>query len=455
MNRIRFALRRILGCAAILGTLPALAPSASADVEYDFVYVDAFQSTYDLREALLFDINELGQACGHATDLPSYAGYYWSATTDKVRIPFTLARGINDAGRIAGLNQVFDLGSGALTTIGPVPGAVRSPVALDINDHDVVVGYAETCNCSNSNRTLQIPFVWDPVSGSRSIAVPGAKELVKVNNANVAVGIIRGGSPDGFVYEIATGRTIRLYPYLPQNPYPWTEALAINDLGMVAGVHRSNDAQSYHGFVWTEAGGATLLPHLFDDALLDVRPWGINDAGIVVGTAEVSQHVWRAFMWDAERGIRDLNTLATPPANFVLDRALGINDRGWIVGDGHFGPNWSSSQAFVLIPRGPFAQLDATPLAAGALRLRLRPNPTAGAAAIDYVMPASGRPRITVYDLRGARVAVLDEPAREAGAHVARWNGRDAAGRPVASGAYLVRVEAAGMATTRRLAVVR
>src|SRR6185436_3188953 len=99
--------------------------------------------------------------------------------------------------------------------------------------------YAETCFCSNSDRVLQIPFVWDAANGSRAVPVPGAKELVKVNDANVAVGVIRGGSPDGFVYEIATGRTIRLQQFLPANPYPWTEAADINDLGVVTGIHRS------------------------------------------------------------------------------------------------------------------------------------------------------------------------------------------------------------------------
>ena len=454
MNRIGFASAGALLCAAVILTLPApTAAQGPAPTEYDFVYVDAFQADYDLRESYLFDINDLGQGCGHATDLPSYSGYSWRMASDKTRLPFTLARGINLAGKVAGLNKVYDTVGGGLTTIPQVPGAVAPPVALDINDHDVVVGYAETCICSNSDHILQIPFIWDPVNGSRSIAVTGAKELVKVNNHEVAVGIIRGGSPDGFVYEIATGRTLRLSTYLPTNPYPWTEAADINDLGVVTGIHRSNDAQSYHGFVWTEAGGATLLPHFGGNVLLDVRPAALNDAGVVVGRAEVADFVWHAFTWDAAHGMRDLNALATPPAGFILDRALGINERGWIVGDGHFGPNWSSSQAFVLIPRGD-AALAVTP-GPSALRLRLSPNPTAGTTTIEYALAAPGAARIGVYDLGGRRVAELDQPMREAGVHSARWDGRDRAGRPVPSGAYVVRLEAPGGSTTRMLAVVR
>jgi probable HAF family extracellular repeat protein len=328
-----------------------LATAAHAAIEYDFVYVDAFQPDYDLKESYLFDVNDQGEACGWATDLPSYAGFGWSLSSDKTRLPFSNARALNALGQVAGWDFVFDRATGITTTIPVAPGAVARPVALGMNDLGVVVGYDETCICSNSNRTLQIPFIWDREGGSRTIPVAGAKELVKINNQNVAVGNIRGGSPDGFVYDLASGRAIRLSTSFPANPYPWTEAAAINDRGVVTGRHRSDDAQSFHGFVWSEQSGATILPHPNGQALLDVWPWAINDGGRVVGMAEIADHVWRAFVWDAASGIRDLNTVVALPTNFILDRATAINDRGWIVGDGHFGPGWSSSQAFVLIPR--------------------------------------------------------------------------------------------------------
>jgi probable HAF family extracellular repeat protein len=432
--------------------LTSLCGATASAVEYDFKYVDAFQGNYDLRECYLFDVNDQGQACGWATDLPSYSGFHWSAAADKTRIPFTLARGINDQGKVAGLNQVFDIAGGPIAIIGQVPGAVAAPVALDINNHDIVVGYAETCICSNSQHVLQIPFIWDPVGGSRSIPVAGAKELVQINNADVAVGNIRGGSPDGFVYDLQSGQVTRLGAFLPTNPYPWTEAADINDVGMVTGSHRSNDAQSFHGFVWTAANGATLLPHFGGNPLLDVRPAAINNAGAVVGRAEAADQVWHAFVWDATHGIRDLNALVTPPAGFILDRALAINSRGWIVGDGHFGPQWSSSQAFVLIPRDEV--LAVTPIPS-LEELRVRPNPTAGPAAIEYVLPAAGAARIAIFDVSGRRVAQLEEPERPAGAQVARWDGRDAMGRPVAPGAYLLRIELPGRTLTRTIAVVR
>lgn len=277
---------------------------------------------------------------------------------------------------------------------------------------------------------------------------------MKVNNANVAVGNIRGGSPDGFVYDIASGAVTRMSAFLPTNPYPWTEAADINDLGVVTGRHRTDDAQSFHGYVWSASNGATLLPHLESNVLLEVMPWGINDAGAVVGMAEIENHVWHAFVWDEENGIRDLNGLVEPPANFILDRALGINEQGWIVGDGHFGPLWSSSQAFVLVPRNQGPTLD-VPIHTEILAMRVSPNPSRGASMIEYRLPAPGPVKIEVYDPSGRRLARIVNQELGAGVHVTRWDGRDGAGRPIPAGAYRVRLEAAGSTLVRSLALVR
>ncbi|MBN1827140.1 MAG: T9SS type A sorting domain-containing protein [Candidatus Eisenbacteria bacterium] len=91
-------------------------------------------------------------------------------------------------------------------------------------------------------------------------------------------------------------------------------------------------------------------------------------------------------------------------------------------------------------------------------RLRLndaRPNPFNAYATIEYGLPATGAVRLAVYDLRGARVRTLVEGSREAGAHAVVWNGRDDAGRPVASGVYFLRIEWSGESRVRRLMLIR
>jgi hypothetical protein len=41
------------------------------------------------------------------------------------------------------------------------------------------------------------------------------------------------------------------------------------------------------------------------------------------------------------------------------------------------------------------------------------------------------------------------------GTHLARWDGRDAAGRPAEAGIYFVRLEAEGLARSGRIALLR
>jgi flagellar hook assembly protein FlgD len=89
------------------------------------------------------------------------------------------------------------------------------------------------------------------------------------------------------------------------------------------------------------------------------------------------------------------------------------------------------------------------------MELRLSPNPSRGAVGIGYASPNGGAVRIGVFDLRGRKIAGVVEADQTAGAHVAHWDGRDAAGRSVAPGAYLIRLEMAGKAITRKFALVR
>lgn len=83
------------------------------------------------------------------------------------------------------------------------------------------------------------------------------------------------------------------------------------------------------------------------------------------------------------------------------------------------------------------------------------PNPFSEATTLHYRLGVRGEATLEVFDLLGRRVLVLAEGVRAAGAHEARWDGRDAAGRPVASGVYLVRLRTDAATATRRVSLVR
>jgi len=85
-----------------------------------------------------------------------------------------------------------------------------------------------------------------------------------------------------------------------------------------------------------------------------------------------------------------------------------------------------------------------------------QPNPARGATQLRLDVPAGAGPAaVTVYDLRGRRVATLAEGVRPPGRHALTWDGRDAGGRRVAAGTYFVRAETATASRTRKVTLLR
>ena len=83
------------------------------------------------------------------------------------------------------------------------------------------------------------------------------------------------------------------------------------------------------------------------------------------------------------------------------------------------------------------------------------PNPFNPATTIRFGLPEAGHVRLVVYDVMGREVAVLTDELVEAGTYAATWDGRDAAGRPVASGLYLYRIEAGSFAEARTMTLLK
>lgn len=94
----------------------------------------------------------------------------------------------------------------------------------------------------------------------------------------------------------------------------------------------------------------------------------------------------------------------------------------------------------------------------GAAALQLHgaaPNPFNPRTTIGFTVPRAGEVRVWIADARGRRVREVLHERRPAGSHAVRWDGRDDAGRSVASGVYLAVVEHGGSRVARRLTVMR
>jgi len=94
------------------------------------------------------------------------------------------------------------------------------------------------------------------------------------------------------------------------------------------------------------------------------------------------------------------------------------------------------------------------PGAAG-IALAATPNPSRSETVISWRQPATAFVRLALYDAGGRRVRELVAGERGAGAQAMRWDGRDSAGRRVAAGSYLARLEGAGFAATARVIRLR
>ncbi len=83
-------------------------------------------------------------------------------------------------------------------------------------------------------------------------------------------------------------------------------------------------------------------------------------------------------------------------------------------------------------------------------------DPTKGGSAkVRYELPEDTEVKITLHDLTGRLIKVLREERVPAGVHVDPWDGRNAGGEVVASGTYLVVIQAGSYRETKKVIIVK
>ncbi len=114
---------------------------------------------------------------------------------------------------------------------------------------------------------------------------------------------------------------------------------------------------------------------------------------------------------------------------------------------------WFTGNPGVCEPWDPWASTDVP--AAARLDAVNRPNPFNPLTTIRLTLPADGRVGLKVYSLRGELVRTLLDEVRPAGVHAVDWDGRDDAGRALASGVYFYEVRAGGESVVGKTALVK
>jgi len=96
-----------------------------------------------------------------------------------------------------------------------------------------------------------------------------------------------------------------------------------------------------------------------------------------------------------------------------------------------------------------------TPVPGAAALAQNYPNPFNPNTTIRFDLAETGFVDLAVLSCDGRRIATLVHESGAAGQHVATWDGRDEAGRRMASGVYLCRLEAGGEVVTKRMILLK
>jgi hypothetical protein len=82
------------------------------------------------------------------------------------------------------------------------------------------------------------------------------------------------------------------------------------------------------------------------------------------------------------------------------------------------------------------------------------PNPSPGPAILSFELAQAAEATLELFDIHGRRLRTLLRGELEAGLHAVPFDGRDAGGRRLGAGLYLIRLRAAETVRTRRMLVL-
>lgn len=200
--------------------------------------------------------------------------------------------------------------------------------------HTNTLGQAIGCSENRSGG-----WFYDPQVGITQLGFYGEKPFFPsyLNNTGCM------GDKDGIVWSQNLG--FRKIPGLKKYQ---TEFRGINDRGELFGIVKlSSKKNTKHAVHFSEATGTIDLKTLGGT---NSEALHMNNHGVIVGVSDVRKgKETHAFVWDKNNGMRDLNDLVPDKEGWkALTKALKINNQGYIIGEGLYkGQKYS----YLLIPR--------------------------------------------------------------------------------------------------------
>lgn len=267
----------------------------------------------------------------------------------------SFAYGINNASQVVGwgskisvAREGFIWDGGVWTSLGDLPGGVKSSEAHGINNLGVVVGFSSGDSATTPGTTQQRGFIWQGGTMSALPDIAGYQVTetyaLSVNDSGKVVGY--SGVVGGYRAVLWSGGVAQDLGVIGPS-YASSKAFAINNQGQVVG--ESTGSNIAHAFIW-QNGVMTSLGDLPGGGDNYSSAAGINNLGQVVGTGYVdkgsaSTDRAHAFLW--ENGtMLDLGVLGDVATD--LSYATDINNLGQVVGYGTTASGSSASRhAFI------------------------------------------------------------------------------------------------------------
>lgn len=191
----------------------------------------------------------------------------------------------------------------------------------------------------------------------------------------------------------------------------------------------------------TDLAGAVVVGGQFDTAT--------NDGGGQVVANRVAS--WTPVGW-AALGNGLSSGVAEPHVRALAKFGGDLYAGGWFT---HAGGVGSRHIARWLDTPAPAIDATSAVPAGASLAVRVSPNPFTHGTEVSFASPAPASVELTVHDVTGRRVRTLLSADGVEGVRTARWDGRDAEGRPLASGVYFVRLERDGVVASRQVVLTR
>ncbi len=383
--------RAVAGWVVAMGgaSLPVsgVAVGASADVLYNI----ADLTPDGWSTSVAYDINADGDAVGIAGRFnPSFEEAYFyydhsEGTSTVFGLGTVIPRGaivgtgfreaaINDSGLVAGTarflggvteSRGFVYNGSTFTNLGTLPGATATGIrpasdALDINNAGLATGTATSGagttpqESDNLDIYLNSASPLTDIDGDITVATRGDKGRA-VNN----LGTVAGSNQDGRA-TLFSGITETVLTAGTPIAANGSEAFDVNDTGQAA-VQDNVDQRGYH---YDPTNGLTIIPSLGSGTRTFAK--AINGDGDIVGNGDRTQGTSgqnRGFLYDATAGtttiLEDRVVDKSVPAVDglgdweQLGTAWGINDDGWIVGQGSrrfTGNTFPTNRAYLLMP---------------------------------------------------------------------------------------------------------